>query len=61
MVPELMTKMWIAKMMNVLQWAFKNAGLVGMRLLDAATSHGFATAMVSPICLGLVTRECTLY
>jgi nitroreductase len=29
------------------EWAFKNAGLIGMRLLDAATSHGLATAIVS--------------
>ena len=28
------------------EWAFKNAGIVGMRLVDAATAHGLATAMV---------------
>lgn len=42
---------------TVAEWAFKNAGLVGMRLLDAATAHGLATAIVSA-CAAPTWRSC---
>mmetsp|Transcript_26282 Transcript_26282/g.67974 ORF Transcript_26282/g.67974 Transcript_26282/m.67974 type:complete len:289 (+) Transcript_26282:163-1029(+) len=50
MIPSLLPIFAGSKGKNtVAEWAFKNAGLVGMRLLDAATAHGLATAILEGI------------